>query len=110
MNQIINSQVKVTVQEMNVPERERDGIPAYEPIKSRTMAIILGATVINGSLDVVCETRSTRDGKKLTGMLNTIGIELLEFVPVGFGKTRINGKLNEVYDYILKYVSVDPIT
>ena len=110
LKQINSSVVKVTIQQMNSPERARNKIPAYEPIASQVMAKIVSAVVNDNSLDVVCEIKAGRNGKKLTGMLEGIGQDNLDFVPVGFGDVRKNGNISEVFNYQLKYVSVEPAT
>ena len=109
-DQIMKSPNRITIQEMNVPERERDGIPMHEPIKSRTMAIIVGAKIIGNSLDVACETKTSRDGKKLIGIFNTVGLPNINFIPVGMGNTRKEGKFNILTDYLLKYVAIEPMS
>lgn len=99
---------KLTVQEMNSPEREKLRIPVYEPIQSRVMAIITSVSINGDSLDCVIETKSTREGKKLNGIIDTLGgLDKLNFIPVGLGYTN---EKNEVYNYILKYVTIEPIS
>lgn len=98
----------LTLQEMHVSEREKKGIAMYEPMQSRTMAVILGAKINGSSLDLACETKPTRDGKKLGGILNSLGVDGAVFVPVGLGDTIAIGGVNEVRNYLLKYVSVEP--
>lgn len=112
LNQIckqINSAVqKPTIQQINSAERDKKKIPAYEPIPSQVMAKITSAVVEGNSLDVICEIKPGRNGTKLKGLLETVGIEHLEFVPVGYGNTRKTEIGNVVFNYTLKYVSVEP--
>lgn len=106
--EVINSSAeRITVQEMNVPERVRDKIPPYQPIPSRTMAYIISAEINGNSLDVICETKPSRDGRKLVGIISTVGIDNIHFIPVGYGNPGQNGY---VTDYVLKYVSIEPIS
>lgn len=99
---------KITLQEMHVAEREKKGIAMHEPMQSRTMAVITAARINGDSLDLVCETKPTRDGKKLGGILGSLGIGAITCIPVGFGDTVSVGALNEVRNYLLKYVAVEP--
>lgn len=106
--EIINSSAeRITIQEMNVPERLRDKIPPYQPIPSRTMAYLLSAELNGNSLDVTCETKPSRDGRKLVGIMSTVGIDNIHFIPVGYGYPDANGC---VTNYTLKYVSIEPIS
>jgi len=98
---------RITVQEMNSPERLRDKLPPYQPIQSRVMAYLLNAEINGNSLDVVCETKPSRDGRKLVGIISTVGIDNIHFIPVGYGDRNNDGY---VIGYVLKYVSIQPIS
>lgn len=99
---------KIILQEMHVDEREKKGIPMYEPMQSRTMAVVVGARINGESLDLVCDTKPTRDGKKLAGIIGSLGVGAITCIPVGFGDTTKTGSTNEVRNYLLKYVAVEP--
>jgi len=104
--QILTAKPRLTIQELHSPIREKKGVPQWEPVKSLTMAVIVDANVIDGSLDLICESRATRDGKKLSGMRMRMP-ESIEYIPVGYGNERKVGKFTEVINYILKYVTVE---
>lgn len=96
------------VQEMNISDRERKKIPVYEPVYSRAMATAVGAMVDGGALHVACETRPNRDGKKLSGIISGNGLDSIEFMPVGYGDVVKVGDYQEVRNYTLKYIAIEP--
>ena len=106
--QINNSRPKITVQEMNVNEKKSKNIPLWEPVKKYTMAVLDRAEVIDGILRVDCETRLTRDGKKLAGMINNLDSDEYKFNPViyGYGDKKTPHIITVCE---LKYVDVEAI-
>jgi hypothetical protein len=107
VDQINTTKPKLTVQEMNVPERQAKSIPLWEPIKKNTMAVLDSAEIVDGVLKVQCETRLTRDGKKLAGMLSNLESSEMTFFPVGYGDGA-NGNKHIITSYELKYIALEP--
>ena len=96
----------IEIQELNPVERQLKGIPLAEPWPKKTMAVIKSAHMYGDMLIISAECRLTRDGKKLAGMVKSLGIDALEFMPVGYG---IPDNMNRIgLDYRLNYVAVEP--
>lgn len=94
------------IQEMNPVERKAKKIPLAEPWDKKIMADIVSAQIVGNKLVIACECRNNRDGRKLAGLIETVGIESLEFFPVGYGVQGANGVIAP--DYKLNYVAVEP--
>lgn len=107
-DQINTARPKITVQEMNVHEREVNHIPLWEPIKKYTMAVLDNAEIINNTLIAHCEIRLTRYGKILGILLNDTEKNIYSFTPVGYGNGEPKSP-NIITTYELKYVSLDII-
>jgi len=96
----------IVIQELNPVERQLKGIPLAEPWDKRVMAVVKSAAMVGDVLVITAECRLTRDGKKLSGMLKTLGLDTIEFMPVGYG---IPDNLNRIgLDYRLNYIAVQP--
>ena len=54
----------------------------------------------------VAECRNNAEGRKLEGIIEGIGIENVEFFPVGYGTVDAGNVINP--DYVLNYVSIEP--
>ena len=70
------------------------------------MASVKSAEMVGNNLIFEAECRLSRDGKKLSGMVQTLGIEEIEFVPVGYGVPDDKGIIG--IDYQLIYIAVEP--
>ncbi len=109
MNRIVERctlKPSLIVQEMNPVERKAKNIPLAEPWDKKIMADIVSAQIMGTRLVINCECRNNRDGKKLQGLLQTVGIDALEFFPVGYGIQGADGVINP--DYKLNYVAIEP--
>ena len=97
---------KIIVQEMNPVERKMKNISLLEPWDKKTMAYVINATIVNSSLIINCECKTTREGKMLSGLIQTVGISGVDFFPVGYGVAGADGIISP--DYRLSYVAVEP--
>ena len=96
----------IIVQELNPLERQLKHIPLSEPWDKKIMGVVKKAEMVADMLVISVECRLTRDGKKLAGMVQTLGINDLEFMPVGYG---MPDNLNRIgLDYRLNYIAVEP--
>lgn len=99
-------QPRIIIQEMNPVERKMKNIPLSEPWDKKAMAYVMGASIVNSSLIINCECKTTRDGNMLAGLIQTSGIAGVEFFPVGYGVAGADGII--LPDYRLSYVAVEP--
>lgn len=98
----------IIIQELNPVERQLKNIPIAEPWDKKIMAVVKKGEMVGDMLVITAECRLTRDGKKLAGMVQTLGINELEFMPVGYG---MPDNLNRIgLDYRLNYIAVEPKT
>jgi len=96
---------EIIIQEMNLVERELKKIPVAEPWDKKIMATVKNAEIVDGRLQITFECRLNRDGKKLSGVIDSMGIEAVEFIPVGYGTADEQGIIN--LDYRLNYIAVE---
>ena len=94
------------VQEMNPVERQTKNISLAEPWDEKIMAIVLGAEMQGVNLVFHAECTNNRDGRKLKGIIQGIGMENIEFLPVGYGTVTDKNVIN--VDYKLNYIAVEP--
>ena len=99
-------QPRIIVQEMNPVERKMKNISLSEPWEKKAMGYVVGATIVNSALVINCECKTTREGKMLSGLIQTAGIAGVEFFPVGYGLAGADGIISP--DYRLSYVAVEP--
>jgi len=96
----------IVVQEFNQVERKLKNVRVDEVWKQKIMASIKSAEMVGDNLVFEAECRLSRDGKKLSGMVQTLGIEDIQFVPVGRGIPDDKGVIGDNYEII--YVAVEP--
>ena len=96
----------IIIQELNPVERQLKKIPMAEPWSKKIMATVVDAELIENRLVFSAECTSNRDGKKLAGMIESLGMKDLEFVPVGYGIADASGVIG--IDYRLNYIAVEP--
>ena len=96
----------IIIQELNPVERQLKGISLAEPWDKKTMAVVKTASMVGDNLVITAECRMTRDGKKLAGMLRTLGVNAIEFMPVGYGMPDNFNRIG--LDYRLNYIAVTP--
>jgi hypothetical protein len=104
----LNEKPYIVIQEMNLVERKLKEIRPDVVWKQKIMATIQSAQLIEGQVVFEAECRLSRDGKTLSGMVQSLGIQEIEFTPVGRGTLGANGVVN--LDYELIYISVEPLT
>ena len=97
---------KIIVQEMNPVERKMKNISLSEPWDKKTMAYVINATIVNSSLIINCECKNSREGKVLAGLIQSNGINSVDFFPVGYGLVGADGVISP--DYRLSYVAFEP--
>ncbi len=97
---------QIIIQELNPIERQLKKISLAEPWDKKIMAVVKSATMVEDNLVITAECRMTRDGKKLAGMLQTLGINAIEFMPVGYGIPDSQNRIG--LDYRLNYIAVTP--
>ena len=97
---------QIIIQEMNQVERKLKGLSLSEPWDAKAMGFITGARIVNTTLFIECECKNTREGKKLAGLVSSLGVEHLEFFPVGYGFKDASGMISP--DYKLSYVAFEP--
>lgn len=100
----LNTQPPIIVQEMNPVERKLKNISMAEPWDKKVMAIVMSAQIIKNVLCFTAECKTGRDGKMLAGMVEKIGLENIEFFPVGYGTTNSS---NIVDYYKINYIAVE---
>jgi hypothetical protein len=98
----------IVVQEMNEPERRVKKIPIAEPWAKKVMADVKSGKIIENNLVFKAECRNNREGRKLEGIIKNVGLEQLEFFPVGYGTADENKTIN--LNYKLNYIAVEPKT
>ncbi len=104
----LNERPHIIIQELNLVERKLKDVRADVVWKQKVMASIKSAEIIENRLVFEAECRLSRDGKKLSGMVQNLGLHEIEFVPVGYGVPDENGLI--AMDYELIYVAVEPIS
>ena len=97
---------QIIIQEMNQVERKLKGISISEPWDAKAMGFITGGKIVSTTLYIECECKNTREGKKLAGLVSTIGVENLDFFPVGYGLKDESGMIAP--NYKLSYVAFEP--
>lgn len=97
---------RIIIQEFNPVERRLKKVLLEEPWSKKIMADVIDAELIDNKLVFSAECRVNRDGKKLAGMIQSLGINSLEFVPVGYGVADASGMIG--MDYRLNYIAVEP--
>lgn len=103
----LNTRPSIVIQELNLVERKLKDIRPDIVWKKKVMASIKSAQMIGNQLIFEAECRLSRDGKKLSGMVKSLGLDELEFVPVGYGIPDDKGIIG--VDYQLIYIAVEPI-
>lgn len=96
---------RLIVQEMNPVERRAKNISIAEAWNQKVMADIISGEIVGNKLVIHCQTRLNRDGRKLAGILQTNGMNSVEFFPVGYGMQDASGVIAP--DYQLNYVAVE---
>ena len=94
------------VQEMNPVEREAKKIPLAEPWDEKIMATVTGAEMQGVDLVFHAECKNNRYGKILKGIILSIGLENIEFFPIGYGTVTDKNVIKP--DYKLNYIAVEP--
>ena len=102
----LNERPYIIIQELNLVERKIKDVRADVVWKQKIMASIKGAQMIENQLVFEDECRLSRDGKKLSGMVQSLGLPEIEFVPVGYGVPDDKGIIGNDYDLI--YIAVEP--
>ena len=97
---------EIIVQEMNMVERKARNISLSEPWDKKIMGIVRKGFIANSTLFVECECKGGREGKKLAGLVQSLGVENVEFFPVGFGYTGEDGMISP--DYKISYIAFEP--
>jgi len=103
----LNERPQIVIQELNLVERNLKKVRVDEVWKSKTMATIKSATLLDDKLVFEAECRLSRDGKKLSGMVQSLGLADLEFAPVGYGIPNEQGVIGIEYELI--YIAVEPM-
>lgn len=103
----LNERPYIIIQELNLVERKLKDVRPDVVWKEKVMASVKSAEMIDNKLVFEAECRLSRDGKKLSGMVQSLGLEEIEFVPVGYGIPDENGVIGMNYELI--YISVEPI-
>jgi hypothetical protein len=96
----------IIIQEMNEVERKVKKVPIQLPWMQQIMADVLNAEIIKGNLIVHALCRQNREGRKLEGIIKSIGMENLVFFPVGYGEVDKNNVIKP--NYQLNYIAVEP--
>jgi len=96
---------ELIVQEICHVERRLKKISEAEPWMEKAMAVIIGAEMEGNSLVFYFRCKTSRDGKKLEGIIRQYGVESIEFYPVGYGEIDENGTVKPGYQ--LNYVAID---
>lgn len=96
---------EIIIQEMNPVERELKKIPIAEPWDKKIMATVKRAELIEGKLVIHFVCKNNKDGRKLTGIIDTMGINAIDFIPVGYGTANEAGIVAPTYR--LNYIAVE---
>lgn len=96
----------IIVQEMNPVERKVKKVPLAEPWSKKVMANVLKGEIVDNDLIFYAECRANRDGRKLAGIIKSIGLENVHFFPVGYGVVDDKNVIDPTYQ--LNYISVEP--
>ena len=96
----------IIIQEMREVEKRIKKIPLAEPWAEKAMADVVSGEIIDGELIFHALCRNNKEGKLLEGVINTIGMEGINFFPVGYGTTDENKVINP--DYKLNYIALEP--
>lgn len=99
-------QPRIVIQEMNPVERKMKNIPLSEPWDKKIMAYVVSATIAKSALIINCECKNSREGKVLAGLIQSNGINSVDFFPVGYGLVGADGVISP--DYRLSYVAFEP--
>lgn len=97
---------KIIIQEMNEVERKIKKIPIELPWMKQVMADAIAGEIINGDLVAHAVCRHNREGRKLEGIIKSIGLENLIFFPIGYGEIDKNKVIKP--NYQLNYIAVEP--
>jgi len=97
---------RIIVQEMNPVERKAKNVSIAEAWNQKVMADVISGEIVGNKLVIHCQTRLNRDGRKLAGILQTNGLNSVEFFPVGYGVMDPSGVISP--DYQLNYIAVEP--
>lgn len=106
MREQISKSPQIIIQEMNEVERKVKKVPIQLPWMKQIMADGLKAEIIEGNLIVHALCRQNREGRKLEGIVKSIGMENLTFFPVGYGEVDKNNVIKP--NYQLNYIAVEP--
>jgi len=96
----------IIIQEMNPVERKVKQISLSEPWEKKAMGYVTKGVVVNSTLIIQCECKSSREGKILSGLIKNFGVNGIEVFPVGYGTVGKDGIISP--DYKLSYVAVEP--
>lgn len=102
----LNERPYIIIQELNLVERKLKQIRADVVWDKKIMASVKSAQMVGNNLVFEAECRLSRDGKKLSGMVQSLGLAEIEFVPVGYGVPDDMGIIG--VDYQLIYIAVEP--
>jgi len=106
MREQMSKSPQIIIQEMNEVERKVKKVPIQLPWMKQIMADGLKAEIIEGNLIVHALCRQNREGRKLEGIVKSIGMENLTFFPVGYGEVDKNNVIKP--NYQLNYIAVEP--
>jgi len=106
MREQMSKSPQIIIQEMNEVERKVKKVPIQLPWMKQIMADGLKAEIIEGNLIVHALCRQNREGRKLEGIVKSIGMENLVFFPVGYGEVDANNVIKP--NYQLNYIAVEP--
>lgn len=96
---------EIIIQEMNPVERELKKIPLAEPWDKKIMATVKRAEVSGGKLIIYFTCKKNKDGRKLEGIIQSMGMNAIDFVPVGYGMADERGIVSP--SYRLNYIAVE---
>jgi len=102
----LNKRPYLIVQEMDEVERKAKKIPLAVPWDKKIMANVTGGEIRENFLIFHAQCRPNKNGRKLEGVIKNIGLENLEFFPVGYGTANENKVINQ--NYTLNYIAFEP--
>ncbi len=95
----------ITVQQERFVEKEKRNIKPYESVPRWAMADVIDATLEDGKLFINIKPRTSKNGTMLTTLIDTYGIDKINFYPVGVGTLDSEKKIQK--DYKLYFISFE---
>jgi len=96
----------IYIQEMNEVERKAKKIPMADVWEEKIMGMVTKGEIKNKDLIFHATCLSNKHGRKLQEIIKSVGIENLDFLPVGYGTVGDKKIINS--NYKLNFVAVEP--